>query len=476
MISQTKLIKTIISVAGLLFLIIVLFPYEAEAVYISNYVTDVLCILLIGILLGHYIKTYTLNYFDPLILITFIYTFMFFITPAYDIVTRQYTWFGYSMFQYGVKSGILALAGYLFFYFFYVSKLTNFEKRLTRNEQKDKEEIHDEGKRKMYMVFIVIFYVFSFLANVYYLVHSGYANIVYILTLGILGRGGSYGEVMESIGYIAMFSYCLPTLVLLYWEYAKNKTTTFLLFIPMLMLQVTRGFRFLVVQIAISFAAYFFLKKNKQPRIGQIVALIAVLMIPVIVMTIYRNDVRNGIGISDFTMSFGVINEAIDSAIWDNFRIYNNYYGLVNSVPKYFDYIYGRQMIIGTAAMAIPRAIWAGKIMTKAGVDLSSIVGMRLAKTGQAYPGLGEYYYSFGVPGVLFFMSLYGAWMRLVRDRYMKPSVKGYQCVMFCVLLGANLQLLIRGYTPSNFWYIVFSLVPVFMIFCLERIYIKKVN
>ena len=114
--------------------------------------------------------------------------------------------------------------------------------------------------------------------------------------------------------------------------------------------------------------------------------------------------------------------------------------------------------------MMIPRIIWPNKISPGAGADISQIIGINLFGTGQAYPGLGEYYYAFGVAGVIIFMALYGLIVRCIRNRYLYGARNGYDIIVFSVLLGANLQILIRGYTPSNFWYVVFSLLPVMII------------
>ena len=48
--------------------------------------------------------------------------------------------------------------------------------------------------------------------------------------------------------------------------------------------------------------------------------------------------------------------------------------------------------------------------------------------------------------------------------KYKDNANDGLDLIMFSVLLGDNLQLLIRGYTPSNFWYVVFTVLPLYLI------------
>ena len=62
--------------------------------------------------------------FEPIYFITIIYAVLYFVTPIYDILTGEYLWFGYDLFEYGVESTLIALTGYIVFYIFYVFKFT----------------------------------------------------------------------------------------------------------------------------------------------------------------------------------------------------------------------------------------------------------------------------------------------------------------------------------------------------------------
>lgn len=446
-----------------------LFPIHAEKVYIRNYIVDAGCALIVIILYENYARRNGFDVFDPIFLITVLYGFMYFVTPIYDILIEKYTWFGYYLFPYGVKASLIALLGYGSFYLSYTTTTSGATGRITPQRNLEQQETGDFHQNDMIVVAILLFYACSFAANLYYLLHSGYGNILYILTMGFAGSGKSGFEQQESIGFIAMFSYCLPTLVLLYWEYGRNKVLTAVLLALMVMMQVTRGFRFLVVQIVISFACYFYLTKKKRPRLRHIALLLLILMIPVLLMTMFRDGVRSGEGAALSGITGASIRKAIDDAVWDNFRIYNNFYGMIHSIPNTYGYVYGRQILIGTLVMVIPRAIWPNKISTKAGVDLDLIIGSRLAHTGQAYPGIGEYYYAFGIVGVIICMALYGVWMRRCKKRYMENSTGGLDIITYSVLLASNLQIIIRGYTPSNFWYVIFSLLPVLLVKILRK-------
>ena len=135
---------------------------------------------------------------------------------------------------------------------------------------------------------------------------------------------------------------------------------------------------------------------------------------------------------------------------------------MVHVIPENFNYVGIRQIVIGTIVMMIPRAIWPGKISSYGGEGLRVLIGNNIA-AGQAYPTLGEYYYAFGTLGVIIFMAIFGMWNRRLKYKY-KNSNNKLDIIYFAVMLGCCLQLMIRGYFPSNFWYLLFAVLPIWII------------
>ena len=208
-----------------------------EDIYIYNLWVDIFSLAIVLIMLVQYRGK---GCFEPIYFITAIYAMMFFVTPIYDILTGEFDWYGYYLFEYGIKTTLMALAGYFVFYALYVKSFRfghkwNYIKK---------------GKRKVvsqkYTVpVIIIMYVVCFAANAYYLLHSGYGSLLYILSLGLLDNSSSSYTTYSNIGFVSMLSYSLPTVVLLYWEFGNSRFLKWVLFVPMLMMQVARGFRFL---------------------------------------------------------------------------------------------------------------------------------------------------------------------------------------------------------------------------------------
>lgn len=462
--SKNLLFIKIYSFLVLILFLIVLAPVGAVSIYYNNYLINAVNILITLYLLILYSNKKGFNAFEPIYIISAVYVMMYFITPIYDILTENYYWFGYHLFPYGVKSSVIAMLGYISFFIIYTFNIKQ-KHSVVKSEQKSEQ--NKILSKPLLLTIILLMYGGSFLANIWYLVNYYGGDLLYFITLGVLG---SYNESLNNtpIGFISMLSYSLPTATLLYWEFGKSKFLKVILFLPMMMLQVSRGFRFFVIQIVIIFFSYFYIRTGKKINPMKFFLVILTTLIPIIFMTLYRDAIRFGEEIQNINFNWDIINEALDSAIWDNFRIYQNFYGMVNAIPSHFSFVYGRQIIVGTLVMVVPRVIWPGKISTYGGVGLQTLIGPRIAG-GQAYPNIGEFYYAMGITGVVILMGLYGYWMKRVTEKYMDKSNGPLSNMIFSIILATNLQLIIRGYTPSNFWFIIFSLLPIWVINFLTR-------
>lgn len=452
-------IKITTSYFVLFLLMMIAYPYNAEDIYIKSYLLNGLFTLIILTLLISIFLRRKLNIFEPIFFISFIYTTMYFITPMIDVATQEYLWFGYNLFPYGIKASLIAFLGYLSFYVSYNFSRENKHKNIERNF-----EIMPTSKIN---VLIVIMYIICIIPTIYYITRSGGMSILYVLSLGLYGSS-SAGNAIGDIGFLSMFSYSLPTVTLLYYEFGKSKVLKFIFFALMIILQISMGYRFIIVQIAIMFFAYYYLKHNKQPKFRQLLLSLVILLVPILIMTLFRDSIRDGGGMQLSSINIETIFTGLNDAILGNFRIYQNFYGMVNVIPEVYDYVYGRQIIIGTFLMIIPRIIWPTKVSSYGGEGLKELIGSNIA-SGQAYPNLGEYYYAFGIFGVILCMFIYGWFMKKVRIRFMRSTLN-INLMIFAVLLGCNLQIIIRGYMPSNVYLILFSVLPIYFI----KLYIRR--
>lgn len=456
--------KTMISTATIMLILILLFILSSniEKVYEKTYFVLSGCMI---VCLGLYLKYYSegdIDIFSPITLFTMLYVVMFFVTPIYDLLIREYTWFNVNLFDQSIRCSLYAMVGYFCFFISYKYRFIIYKREklwVKKNtESKKTYLVNDDSNHNRIILFTVVGYFICLFANIYYLVNAGGNSILYILTLGMLGSSGK--DTVADIGAISMLSYALPSFTLLYVEYGKRRLFKILAFILMFELQVARGFRFFILQIVFMFGSYYFIKENKKPRFSQILIIFLVTGIPLILMTVFRVSIRTGGGMDLATLNSEVFMDALDAVFWENLRIYNNYYAIVKVVPSLTPYLYGAQTIRYTAIMMIPRAIWPSKPGNPGTVAQELALGRSAVLGGSAYPALGEYYYDIGLLGIIMWMFIFGFFLKKVENRYRYKSTKKVDLMVFCTVLGNVLQFTIRGYMPSNFWMLIFCIVP----------------
>lgn len=439
--------------------------FNVEDKYIYNYRINIIALLICLILYGKSIISNKNDIFSPISIFTSIYLFMFFITPMYDIYIKEYYWFGQNLFEFGIQGSIYALLGYIIFYISYTYKIKN-------NIKLNKLILEFNYRKKYFIFYILLGYLFCLIANIFYLIKNNGNSILYILTLGVLGSGGNE-ETLTNIGIISMFSYSLPSFTLLYLEYGKNKILKILFFLIMFELQVIRGFRFFIIQIIIMFGFYYLLRNNKKLKIKGIIISILIIIFPVLLMTLFRGSLREGEGIDLSIISLKVLKKALDNAFWENLRIYKGYYGIIKVVPTMTNYLLGKQMILYTLIMFIPRFLWPGKPGNPGTEAQKLSLGKVAVLSGSAYPCLGEQYYEAGIVGIILCMGFFGWWMRNLQLNYRYNKKSNIDLMIYTSLVGIILQLVIRGYTPSNFWMIIFTMIPFWIT---KKIYMREKN
>ena len=438
---------------SLLGLYIFLMPDFENALYEKNYIVDGTCLLICLILYGTGVINKRYDLFSPITFFSFLYINMYYITPIYDLINHNYYWFNVEVFDVGVKSTYIATISYIVFIICY-----NYKTRKEETVNRSDGLLVTSNIR----ILIVVMYLFFASANMYYLTSSG-KSIIYVLTLGVFGSGGLDGT-NEGLGFISVLSYALPSVTLLYTEYGENKPLKIVMFMVMLLMQIARGFRFFVLQIAMMFISYYYLSKKKKPRIVDFAFLTVIVLVPVVLMTMFRNTIRAGDGMDMSSVSGNTIMDALDSAYWGNFRVYKNYYGIVKAVPQMTGYLYGGQTIIYTMIMLIPRAIWASKPGNPGTIAQGLVFGNAAVVGGSAYPGLGEYYYDAGIIGTVLWMALFATILGGIQNRYRYNANNKIDLMIFCTILGCVLQFTIRGYMPSNFWMVVMAMVPYWIV------------
>ena len=433
-----------------IFLCIINLPTNQEKLYIDNYIVNFLSIFIIEIIIFCYSYKGKKNIYDPLYFVTIIYVLCFFVAPIYDILIRDYFWFSVNLFEYGVKGSIVALIGFVSFYLGYNSKIKpgiKIKNKITKTSK--------YNYKKIAFVSIIIWLV-CLIISLFYLKKAG-KSFLYVLSLGSSGFDESAIS-EESLGALSMFSYSLLPATMLYIECGKNKYLKIFIFIITLLIEITRGFRFIIIIQIISIIVYYVIKKRKRVKIYQLFLLTVIFIFIIGLVGYTRGDMRSGNGVMLTGFSFEY---CIDSVI-NNFRIYKTYYAVIKTVPEIVPFNYFNQIVVYSLIMTIPRAIWKSKPFPDNNVPISKGISQYASEAGQAYPNCGEFYYSFGIIGVIFFMYIFGMFSKKI---YRLLSIDDpFNLIMFSLLYGSLFQLIIRGYTPSNLWLLVFLLWPILIV------------
>jgi oligosaccharide repeat unit polymerase len=109
--------------------------------------------------------------------------------------------------------------------------------------------------------------------------------------------------------------------------------------------------------------------------------------------------------------------------------------------------------------MFIPRLIWKNKPQPITRKVITASVSGYASWAGTAYPYIGEYYHEFGIIGVIVFMYLLGRFSARLKELMYKKDLHSLVC--YVSLYPLLFQVLIRGYTPSNFYMILMVFLPV---------------
>lgn len=432
-----------------------------DVVLRENYMVYMISYFIMSLLLIIVFVKNEMDILEPIVFISVIYITMFTIIPMYDIAKGQIVFFDVNLSEFAIKGTIIALLGYISFWIGYTISI-----------KKKRRESFKENKYNVDKIIKLTLIIWSgcFIISVLYLVLTGGYNLSYILTGGLIGNVNKLDTATSPLGIMSMFSYSLVPTCLIYSEYGKSKMSKVLIFFLTAVVQYIRGFRFILIILLLSYIYIYYIKRKKRPTINVLVFSIIGAIVLIGVMEFARGAVRTGGEIKWHLFDSEVILEAV----FGNFRIYNSFYAVIKSVPDIIPYLYGGQMIVYTLVMFVPRIIWSNKPYPKVNEPIRIGISEYAAKAGQAYPGIGEYYYDFGILGVVIIMWLFGYIMRKIKQKYLLSRTDKFGIIKYSIIVPTTLQLIIRGYTPSNFYLIIFLILPIIIIKKLSTISIQQ--
>lgn len=388
---------------------------------------------------------------EPIVLITVIHVLLFIITPIISLYSNDILWFDQNLWGGCIKGTFFSTIGYMFFLCGYLKGKSKKNIKHIKNKVENPNVI---------CKLAILIWLFCFFCNLVYLSSEG-KNILYILTLGSNGVVDTEKMNTSVFSFLAVVSYGMISAYLYIYQFSNSKAFKIILFYLMISSFMIRGFRFIIVAVIVAPLYFDYLKKNKRPGIMSVVFLFIILAVLVGVVEGTRNGLRSGQGMGN-SLTALISFDYIKDVLIENFSIYKTYYGIIQNIPLNMNYTYGQLMFIYTLVMFIPRGIWPSKPYPISQEVNAVAVSKYASKAGTAYPYLGEYYHEFGVFGICIFSFLFGRLCAMLK-RYMY-SQNIHHLILYSSVCPLLFQVLIRGYTPSNFYMIIFTILPILIL------------
>ena len=448
---------TLLGIPALCLLLFIIKPEGLSGTLNDNWVVDSICIVSSVFILALMYNERVFDALSPLTFFSALFISMFFITPLFDMAYDHTIVFGVTdLFDYGIRATLIAFGGFLSFCIVYTIRIKLYKTK----ESYEPVQISEPIKQRIAKISFILWCVYFVVALVLNIFTTGF-SIRYILSFGIWGDADVYRSTSSPLGFLIQFTRGIITVQLIYQYASNNRAAKIIICILTAFLQIIAGFRYMIVVMICSMFYFNSILEKKRISLIKVVVLVGVLALIAGIVGYGRNAVRAGYGFSISGFSLDVI---LEETIFGNLGIYKSYYAVVKAVPRLTPYIYFDQMLQYTIILLVPRIIWPNKPLNPG--TKAQLFGMNQAAvdSGYAYPFIGEYYYSFGILGVLLFCGIFGYWLANNCQKYRYSATTEYDYIWYSVSTPMILQLIIRGYTPTNFYYVIALIFPFLLI------------
>jgi len=443
-----KTLGTILVYLFFMVLIAAGFPASLTDTAKQLYVTLGISYLVFGALVCCAIIKHRVYLFEPFTIISVLYAGIFVYRPQVDVINERVSYLGYSVLEGGVKATVLFTLGYIAFYLGYFCKKKDKKPRLMV------KNYNDDRKPEGWLV--VLWFVLYALCLASML--SRGVNLRYIFSLG---SEGSKVSSDESSGLLFLSNFALSLLPL--WLMIMTRPFKMSIKIGITVLLViyllVRNGRWLILILLLAPICYKYIKAKKAPKVRNIVLLGLLALIIFAYMQTVRSGLATGRGsVLSGWGEEGLTIETLLSPFDSDLTTYTTFYGEVMAYPENAPYVWG-QTFIYVFILAIPRAIWPGKPDNPIRDLTENALGAQARANGRAVANIGEAYMNFGAIGVIAVMFLFGYIASRTKELYKKPTED--RLIMYSVLFPLFFQWVARGNFSGNFYYTLFTFVPV---------------
>lgn len=398
--------------------------------------------------------------FDPFYLISALYIMIFVFGPWVWISRGQTSYQGVEVMSYLPKGTFVFNIGFFFYVMGSYSKrnirftLGNRALNHSTNNELKKIDYQNRNIQKYIVKYAIVLFSVSMVLSLLYYRLIG-RSLLSLLTFGNMGETVEGREASGLYFLKCFFRSAIPGAIMMV-SFSRRKVVPWLCAVVLSVICISTGSRNLAITVILSIFIYQYISKKKRPKIFTLVLLIVSFYFLIGIVGIFRGAMKASAG-----MDFSQVNsDALFDAFMYNAEIFYPFYNLVEYIPKYANYHCGLG-ILNIVVQFIPRALWPGKPTMLGKTALEVMYGDSMG--GAAYPNIGEFYYEFGIVGVIVFMFAYGRIMQGVYYKAVQKEDKLSQ-LMFAISFGYIIQFVCRGHFAS--WAIdyVFMLGPVVLL------------
>lgn len=394
-----------------------------------------------------------IKFFDPFTIISFLYMMIFIIYPMYDYTQLNVYKSGIDTSSGCIKGTIIFMVSYLFFCIGYSfsnvkDKGHHYFKIIERLSSSEMTSI------------ALICWIISFAGAMSGQMSRGF-SWNFILSLGAVGQDDIL--VNSSSGGLLFLLMLIPTMIVsevMILNYSKSPLLKMVTFILTFVFLFMRGGRMLMIDLVAAPAILWYLKRKQSPSARTVCTAFAAAIVLFAVLQVARIDISQGQDFRANLMNNIFSLETYMSVFDSDFSTYKVYYGIVNTFPDQYDFLYGRGMIGYTIALIVPRALWPDKPDAPEREVVYDAMGQEAMDNGNAYPNIGIFYSEFGILGTVILMFLYGVIMSKSRKLYKIESESAL--ILYACLWPFCFQLTTRSFSNAVYT-LLFGFLPIFI-------------
>ena len=434
---------------------IVMMPSDLNVQLKKDYNFLVLAYFFYAYFLWNVFVKHPIDLFEPMAFVSAMYFALLIFAPLVCIIRGTTLILGANTMSGCIKGTTVFLISFLFFCIGYYKKFSFIKPRFRKVNRGRKQENNGAIDECQLML---LFWMVCLLLTVVYDMSTGKSPL-YVLTFGQAGAVAQE-QSDSSLQILINFSYSLLGAWLYLWKaWQGHNITKIIMYLITLSVFATRGFRFILVIALFAPIVLHYLTVKKRPNLLKVIVACVVILSLMGSFGSIRNNLRTGTQITEVSTGIDALWDVFDS----DFCTFKAYYGVVKAFPEKMNYMHGREMFLYTAVMMIPRALWRGKPYPLTHEVATAAMNSVAAKSGMAFPNIGEFYFEFGAIGVVVCMFVFGILCAKLK-RMLEKANNLESMIIYSVTFLSLVQIIGRGYIPSNFYLLIFLNLPMFLL------------